>query len=122
MLSYVPGQIVVSGIGEQPAIIHLRDFEITGFTSGCVCVNPARSQKMLRAIQAGDIPIAEKIRSEFRGLEDLRNAINPIRVLHRAVELAEIAPTGPMLPMLGELTPEQTSAVALAAMSLRKLQ
>jgi dihydrodipicolinate synthase/N-acetylneuraminate lyase len=121
VLSYVPGEIVVSGIGEQPAIIHLRDFEITGFTSGCVCVNPARSQKMLRAIQAGDIEIAEKIRGEFRGLEDLRNAINPIRVLHRAVELAEIAQTGPMLPMLGELTPEQTSVVASAAMSLRKL-
>ncbi len=122
VLSYVPGEIVVSGIGEQPAIIHLREFEITGFTSGCVCVNPARSQKMLRAIQAGDIQVAEKIRSEFRGLEDLRNAINPIRVLHRAVELAEIAQTGPMLPLLGELTPEQTSAVALAAMSLRKLE
>jgi dihydrodipicolinate synthase/N-acetylneuraminate lyase len=122
VLAEVPGEIVVSGIGEQPAIIHLRDFEITGFTSGCVCVNPARSQQMLRAIQAGDITLAEKIRAEFCELEDLRNAINPIRVLHRAVELAEIAHTGPMLPMLGELAAEQTSSVASAAMALRKLQ
>ncbi len=121
VLAQVPGEIVVSGIGEQPAITHLRDFEITGFTSGCVCVNPARSQQMLRAIQTGDIALAEKIRNEFCGLEDLRNAINPIRVLHRAVELAEIARTGPMLPMLGELTPEQTTVVANAALALRKL-
>ncbi len=120
VLAQVPGEIVVSGIGEQPAITHLRDFEITGFTSGCVCINPARSQQMLRAIQAEDIALAEKIRSEFQGLEDLRNAINPIRVLHRAVELAGIAHTGPMLPMLGELAAEQTSAVATAAIALRK--
>ncbi len=121
VLSHVPGEIVVSGIGEQPAITHLRDFKITGFTSGCVCINPARSQQMLRAIQAGDITLAERIRSEFRGLEDLRNGINPIRVLHRAVELAEIAHTGPMFPMLGELASEQTSAIAAAALALRKL-
>ena len=29
-------KLIVSGIGEQPAIIHLRDFGITGFTSRCV--------------------------------------------------------------------------------------
>lgn len=122
VLAEVPGEIVVSGIGEQPAIIHLREFEITGFTSGCVCINPARSQRMLRAIQAGDIAAAEKIRQEFRGLEDLRNAISPIRVLHRAVELAGIATTGPMLPLLGELSAEQTTAVGTAAVALRDLQ
>lgn len=122
VLAQVPGEIVVSGIGEQPAIIHLREFEITGFTSGCVCINPARSQRMLRAIQAGDISTAEKIRQEFRGLEDLRNAISPIRVLHRAVELAGIATTGPMLPLLGELSAEHTTAVGNAAVALRDLQ
>ena len=40
VLAEVPSDIVVSGIGEQPAIIHMRDFEIGSFTSGCVCVNP----------------------------------------------------------------------------------
>ncbi len=121
VLSEVPGEIVVSGIGEQPAIIHLRDFEITGFTSGCVCVNPARSMSMLRAIQVGDYELAEKIRQEFCGLEDLRNSINPIRVLHRAVELAGIAQTGPMLPMLGELESAHTTAVASAAIALKNI-
>ena len=39
--------LVISGIGEQPAIIHLRDFELGGFTSGCVCINPRLSAESL---------------------------------------------------------------------------
>lgn len=119
VLAQVPSEIVVSGIGEQPAIIHLRDFEIGSFTSGCVCVNPRRSMDMLAAIQRGDFATAESIRLQFCGLEDLRNAIQPIRVLHRALELAEIAHTGPMLPMLGELDALQTQQVAAAAVALK---
>lgn len=120
VLQQVPSEIVVSGIGEQPAIIHLRDFEIGSFTSGCVCVNPKRSMEMLDAIQQNDFFTAETIRQQFSGLEDLRNRIQPIRVLHRAVELADIANTGPMLPMLGELDATQTSHVAAAAMALKE--
>lgn len=76
---------------------------------------------MLHSIKQGDYENAEKIRQQFVGLEDLRNSIQPIRVLHRAVELAEIANTGPMLPMLGELDAAQTSQVATAAVALRNL-
>lgn len=119
VLAVVPSQIIVSGIGEQPAIVHLRDFEVGSFTSGCVCVRPDRSQQMLTAIKAGDFELAEKIRGEFRELENLRNEINPIRVLHRAIELAGIANTGPMLPMLGELSPDQTTRVATAVGTLQ---
>lgn len=121
VLSHVPSEIVVSGIGEQPAIVHLRDFEIGSFTSGCVCVNPGKSMEMLAAIQANHFDSAEAIRREFSPLEDLRNQINPIRVLHRAVELAGIAETGPMYPMLGELSAEQSSRIASAAIALRAL-
>ena len=32
---------VVSGIGEQPALVHMRDFKLVSFTSGCVCIAPA---------------------------------------------------------------------------------
>ncbi|MEM8733544.1 MAG: dihydrodipicolinate synthase family protein [Planctomycetota bacterium] len=118
VLAQVPGEIVVSGIGEQPAIIHMRDFEVGGFTSGCVCVNPSKSMQMLEAIKSQDYAKAELLRAEFEGLEDLRNGINPIRVLHRAVELASIAETGPMFPMLGELSADETSSVGTAANSL----
>ncbi len=118
VMAQVPGEIVVSGIGEQPAIIHMRDFGVISFTSGCVCVAPSRSMEMLRAIQQGQFDEAEALRVQFKGLEDLRNAIQPIRVLHRAVELAEIANTGPMLPLLGELSSDQVSKINIAAREL----
>jgi len=121
VLSVVPANRIVSGIGEQPAIVHLRDFGVGGFTSGCVCVAPARSQAMLRAIQAKDFDLAERIRISFKPLEDLRNAIQPIRVLHHAVAAAGIADTGPMQPMLGELDDMQRASVAQAAKALRAL-
>ena len=121
VLAEVPGEIVVSGIGEQPAIIHMRDFQVGSFTSGCVCVNPSRSMKMLRAIQSGQFDDAEEIRASFEGLEDLRNGVNPIRVLHRAVELAEIAETGPITPMLGELSAAEVASIANAALNLKQL-
>jgi len=103
VLSAFPSERVVSGIGEQPAIVHLRDFGITGFTSGCVCVAPERSMQMMQAIHAGDYDSAESIRRWFCPLEDLRNEIHPIRVLHHAVAAAGIADTGPLMPMLSDL-------------------
>ena len=121
ILSVVPANRIVSGIGEQPAIIHLRDFGVGGFTSGCVCVSPARSMAMMRAIQAKDFAKAEAIRASFVPLEDLRNSIQPIRVLHEAVVAAGIAATGPMQPMLGELSDTHKSAIKQAVEALLAL-
>lgn len=109
---------IISGIGEQPAIIHTRDFGLGGFTSGCVCVAPRLSQQMLAAMRGGAWEEADRIRSVFRPLEDLRNAINPIRVLHRAVEGAGIAPTGPLLPLLSNVEVEHEAAIDAAASAL----
>ncbi len=122
ILTEVPGEIIVSGIGEQPAVIHLRDFELQSFTSGCVCINPRLAMEMLRAVHRQDFDRAEAIRRQFQPLEDLRNTINPIRVLHRAVELADIANTGPILPLLGELAPTEIPRVAEAAVALRDIR
>ncbi len=110
--------LIVSGIGEQPAIVHLRDFGVGGFTSGCVCIAPRLSLQMLRAIKARDFERAEEIRSTFRGLEDLRNEINPVRVLHEAVELAGIVETGPILPLLNGLDDADRCRVREEAKSL----
>lgn len=121
VLEHVPGSVVVSGIGEQPAIIHMRDFGVCSFTSGCVCVHPSKSMEMLRAIQSQQYEKAEELRKQFCRLEDLRNEINPIRVLHRAVDLAGIAETGPMYPMLGELSEQQAGVVGQAAQELKAL-
>lgn len=118
LVDLVDRRIIISGIGEQPATIHLRDFALGGFTSGCVCVAPRLSVEMLKATRAKDWPRAEQIRQTFRPLEDLRNAINPIRVLHEAVRLAGIADTGPMLPLLSNLEPAEHPRVREAALRL----
>ena len=112
-----PSQII-SGIGEQPALVHLRVFGLAGYTSGCVCVAPRLSMDMLRAIQAGDWGSAERIQAIFRPLEDLRNAINPIRVLHTAVSLVGIAEMGPILPLLSEVSEANRPAIRAAAAKL----
>lgn len=119
LLQQVPASMVVSGIGEQPAIAHLRDFHLAGFTSGCVCVAPRLSTRFLAAATSGDWTEAERIRAIFKPLEDLRNAINPVRVLHEAVRLAGIADTGPLLPLLSGLSPEESARVEQEARTLR---
>ena len=111
----VPREILVSGIGEQPAIIHRTKFGVEAFTAGCVCVAPNRSQEMLQALQAGDLSKADAIRLKFTKLEDLRNAHGPIPVLHHAVKLAGIAETGPMLPLLCDLDASLQSQIAVVA-------
>jgi len=118
LLDVFPSERIVSGIGEQPAIIHLRDFGINGFTSGCVCVRPSESQQMLGAIKAGRYDEAESIRRYYLPLEDLRNEINPIRVLHEAVSIAGIAKTGPMLPLVSDLDEASRSRIAAAVKTM----
>jgi len=119
LIEVVDPRLIVSGIGEQPAITHLTKFQINGFTSGCVCVRPDLSQKMLGAINSGDLELAESIRNTFQPLEDLRNEINPIRVLHEAVALSDIAQTGPHLPLLSSLDHEGSGRVKQAASTLQ---
>ena len=119
LVDRVDSNRICSGLGEQPALIHMTRFRCAGYTSGCVCVNPALSQKMLRAIVDQDYDEAERIRRQFIPLEDLRNAIHPIRVLHEAVELAGIADTGPHLPFLSGVASSQRDNVQQAASVLK---
>lgn len=118
LIDLVDRKLIVSGIGEQPAIIHLRDFGITGFTSGCVCVAPVLSMKCMAAIHREDYAEAEAIRAQFEPLEDQRNSHGPIPVLHHAVQLAGVADTGPFLPLLAPLADEHLPAIKQAALEL----
>ena len=118
LVQTVDPAMIVSGIGEQPAIVHWQKFGIRAFTSGCVCVAPHRSQEMLRALQTGDLARAEAIREKFNILESLRNAHGPIPVLHHAVAEAGIAATGPALPLLRDLDATLQAAVGVAAREL----
>lgn len=118
LMNTVDPSMIVSGIGEQPAPVHLRDFGLAGFTSGCVCIAPKLSMQMLRALQAEEYETAETIRQVFSPLEDLRNSINPIRVLHTALTLAGVAETGPMIPLLSEIEEADLPAIQTAARKL----
>lgn len=119
LLDHVDPKLVISGIGERPAITHLRQFGLGGFTSGSVCVAPRGSMAILKAIQHGDWAGAERLREAFIPLEDLRDRISPIRTLHDAVTLAGIADMGPMLPLLTGLSAAERQRVQPAAQALR---
>jgi len=118
LVSLVDTPLICSGIGEQPALIHMTKFRLNGYTSGCVCVNPALSQKLLKTIASKDYDLAEKIRKIFLPLEDLRNEINPIRVLHEAVSLCGISKTGRHFPLLSGITEATAERVNRAARQL----
>ncbi len=110
LLKRVDRQHVISGIGERPAIEHMRDFKLPGFTTGSGCVAPAMSRMLFEANVKGDWAEAASIRAKFIPLEDLRDAWGPARVLHAAVELAGIARSGPIAPYV---TPIDAGRVAL---------
>ncbi len=114
LLQRFPAERMISGIGEQPAIIHLRDFGLGGFTSGCVCVFAAPSQRLLNHVREGQYEAAERIRQFFSPLENLRNEISPIRVLHEAVRIAGVADTGPLLPLVSNLGDAERARIAAA--------
>jgi dihydrodipicolinate synthase/N-acetylneuraminate lyase len=100
LVNCVDRSMIISGIGERPAIDHLTKFGLQAFTSGSVCVAPGLSMALLRAIKRNDLAEAERIRALFIALEDQRDKYSPLRVLHDAVRLAGISNTGPMQPYL----------------------
>ena len=114
----VDKKYLVSGIGERPAITHLRDFGITSFTSGSVCLAPAGSMKLLELLKAKRYDEAEHVRATYIPFEDCRDGISPIRVLHDGVTLAGIADMGPMLPMITGLVDAERARVLPVAKAL----
>jgi dihydrodipicolinate synthase/N-acetylneuraminate lyase len=112
---------VISGIGERPAVVHMRDWRLPGFTTGSGCVAPRLSGKIFEACVNGDNEMAEELRAEFLPLEDLRDAWNPAKVLHFATQLAGVAETGPVAPFLSSLTEKQLEGLAPVARALVEL-
>src|SRR5882724_3200395 len=117
LLRRVDRSKVISGIGERPAICHMRDFQLTGFTTGSGCLAPRLSNDIFDACRRGAFDAAEPLRAEFLPLEDLRDAWGPSKVLHFATALAGLSDTGPILPYFSPLSAaqmEQLEAVARA--------
>ncbi len=118
LLKRVDRNRVVSGIGERPAVTHVRDWRLPGFTTGSGCLAPRMSRKIFEACAREDFAEAEKLRAEFLPLEDLRDAWSPAKVLHYATQLAGIAETGPVPPYLSSLTENQMQQLAPVARKL----
>jgi 4-hydroxy-tetrahydrodipicolinate synthase len=112
LLERVDPKQVLSGIGERPAIVHLRDFGLGGMTTGSGCIAPKRCSEFFTACRSGDWIRAEQLRQIFMPLEDLRDAWGPARVLHHATALSDIAPTGPIVPYVSPLDPHQLEQLA----------
>lgn len=120
LLARVSREFVISGIGERPAVVHLRDWKLSGFTTGSGCVAPKLSQHLFEALVREDYDEAELIRSRFIPIEDLRDAWGPARVLHHATQLAGIAKTGPIAPYITELSEEQKATLLPVAEKLNQ--
>lgn len=107
LLRRVDRSNVISGIGERPAIAHLRGFGLPGFTTGSGCVAPRLSNDLFEFCRDGLWQEAENTRAHFLPLEDLRDAWGPARVLHAAIELAGVTQTGPISPYVSALSAGQ---------------
>ena len=100
LLESVPAAKLVSGMGERPALVHLREFGLAAWTTGSGCIASHAVMALLRAIKAGQMDEAQRLYDAFMPLETLRDDISLIRVLHDAVTFSKIADMGPMLPLL----------------------
>ena len=118
LLARVDRSLVMSGIGERPAVVHLEQWGLPGFTTGSGCVAPALSQNVFDMCVRGDFDAARQLREYFIPLEDLRDAWGPARVLHASVDLAGITPSGPIPPFVSALTAGQQEQLAPVAIAL----
>jgi dihydrodipicolinate synthase/N-acetylneuraminate lyase len=119
LLRRVDRQRVITGMGERPAIVHMRNFALPGMTTGSGCIAPRSCSAMYEACVTTDWSGAEALRARFMPLEDLRDAWGPARVLHHATELAGVAPAGPIPPYVSPLGAKQLQELAPVARDLR---
>jgi dihydrodipicolinate synthase/N-acetylneuraminate lyase len=120
LLRRVDKRRVISGMGERPAVVHLRDLDLGGLTTGSGCVAPRQCSELFAACARKDWTRAEACRDAFMPLEDLRDLWGPARVLHHASELAGIAPSGPIPPYISALSKPQLEQLAPVATALRR--
>ncbi len=118
LLRRVDRRLVISGIGERPAVVHLRNFGLPGFTTGSGCLAPALSNAVFDACSREDFKRAEELRAGLLPLEDQRDAGGPARVLHAALDLAGVAQTGPVPPFVSPLSEAERGQLAPVARAL----
>ena len=109
---------IVSGMGERPAPVHLARFGLASFTTGCGCIAPHACMLLLQALKRGDLSGAEQLHARFMPLENLRESVSLIRVLHDAVSLSGVADMGAQLPLLSASPAERMGEIKALAVAL----
>ena len=122
LLQQVSAVKVVSGMGERPALVHVREFGLAAWTTGSGCIAPRMVTALLHAVKSGDRDTAQRLHDAFLPLETLRDDISLIRVLHDAVTFSKIADMGPILPLLSSTPPEHHAKIEHAARELLALE
>jgi dihydrodipicolinate synthase/N-acetylneuraminate lyase len=118
LLESVNPSRVISGMGERPALTHVRDFGLAAWTTGSGCIASHAVMGLLAAAKEGRDAEAQRLYDAFMPLETLRDDISLIRVLHDAVTLSGIADMGSILPLLSATPAEHHAAVAQAVRDL----
>jgi dihydrodipicolinate synthase/N-acetylneuraminate lyase len=109
---------VISGMGERPALVHLRDFGLAAWTTGSGCIAPRAVTALFNAAKANRLDKAQRLYNAFLPLETLRDAISLIRVLHDAVTMSKLADMGPLLPLLSSTPVEHHAKIDAATQAL----
>ncbi|MEM5383561.1 dihydrodipicolinate synthase family protein [Paraburkholderia phymatum] len=124
LLQNVSPSKVISGMGERPALAHVRQFGLAAWTTGSGCIAPRSVMALLRAAKAKnantaiDDGEAQRLYDAFMPLETLRDEISLIRVLHDAVTLSKLADMGPVLPLLSSTPSEHHAKIEAATLAL----
>src|SRR5262249_56039161 len=65
LLKRVDRARVISGIGERPAVVHMRDWKLPGFTTGSGCVAPRLSGQIFYAYVQDDYDKSQNLGAAF---------------------------------------------------------
>ncbi len=117
LVQRIPVAQIVSGMGERPALVHMRQFGLSSFTTGSGCIAPRACTALFRAAKQRDAK-ADALHARFLPMEDLRESISLIRVLHDAVTLSGIADMGAHLPLLSPSPAQSMAQIRAEAQAL----
>ncbi len=100
LIARIGRERLVSGMGEIPVPAHVGRLGLASFTTGSGCIAPRRCMALLAALKSGDSAEAQRLHALFVPLENVRERVSLIRVLHDAVSWSGIADMGAQLPLL----------------------
>jgi len=122
VISAIGTDHLASGMGETPIHDHLGQRKLATYTSGAVCIAPAAASELLALYKTGRAEEAFKLSQPFLEFEKVRTELGGLQVLHDGLRLSGIADTGPLMPMVSNLSIEKLKPVKEAVDALRNTE